>query len=109
MQEKATAQRFKGRVTLSSGALPFDKADALLGKIRTECKRTDKEGIYFTKSWISKMERETSVKEDFAFELEIQDKRMYIIPEKLFKFLVWSVSTPLGEIIKALQDGEYKL
>lgn len=106
VQEKELAKRYKGRLTIASGALDFDKADVVLGRLRVECKRTDKEWITFSKEWVRKIEHETSIKDDFAFEIEMQDKKLYVIPENLFRFLEWSLNTPKEEIIKALQEGK---
>jgi len=104
-QESACAKRFNGRVTFASGALPFDKGDCVFKNIRLELKRTDKDGIWFEKKWIEKIEREIKPREFYAFEVEIQDKRMYLISEEEFEFVKWIINAKPDEIILALKGG----
>jgi len=106
-QEKSLAKRYQGRPTLASGALHFDKSDVVLRNIRVECKRTDKDGLWVKKAWLDKLKREARTDEFYAMEVEVQDERIYLIPEGEFRFLKWVLTTPKEEIIKALQEGEY--
>jgi len=105
-QEAACAKRFGGRTTFASGALFFDKGDCVFDSLRVELKRTDKDGLYFEKSWIEKIKREILPREFYAFEIEIQDERMYMIPESEFEFVRWIINASSDEIIEALKEGE---
>ena len=113
-QEKKSARELGGRVTLNSGALPFDKSDIYIQKskiqfdpktYRIECKRTDNNSIAIKKSWIDKLICETQPKEFWALELEIQDQQVVVIPKHDFQFLAWVLTTPKEEVIKILGGG----
>lgn len=109
-QERSIAKRFEGRTTFASGALPFDKADVLVKNVRIEAKRTDKSSLVFDKAWVEKLRRETLVSEFYAMEIEMLiegvNERFYIVDEKEFRFILWVLTTPREEVIKALQEEE---
>lgn len=114
-QEKNAAKRFNGRVTIGSGNRPTDKADVAIrgvknhfdrNTVRLEAKRTDYASIKIEKKWFDKLERETLAKEFWAVELEIQDKRVYIISEREYKFLLWLLTESASNIlIRGGNDG----
>lgn len=113
-QERGTAKNLRARVTIGSGNLSFDKADVFIKRgavqfdpkeMRIECKRTDAKSLSIKKDWIDKIERETSAKEYWAVELEIQDTKAYLISPDDFKFLQWILTTPLEEIIDTFKGG----
>jgi hypothetical protein len=104
-QEAACAKRFNGRTTYASGALFFDKGDCVFDNLRVELKRTDKDGLYVEKKWIEKLKREILPREFYAMEIEIQDERMYLIPENQFEFVRWIINATPEEIITAMKEG----
>ena len=91
-QEKKSAKQHKGRLTINSGSLYFDKADVCIpGKgdvknIRLELKRTDKRSMNVKKEWIEKLQRETKVQEVWALELEIDGCEIVCISKLDFEF-----------------------
>lgn len=105
IQEKSAAKRFKGRTTFGSGNLWFDKGDVYFRKIRLECKRTDKDYLVVTKEWLDKQKREQKIGEFYAMEVEVGSDRVYVIPEKEFRFLEYVLTTDVEQMIEDMQSG----
>lgn len=79
-QEKKTAKRLGGMVTLGSGNKHI-KGDVSAGDYRVECKRTDKESISIKREWLLKIKDEAFAdRVKPALEIEIQDESWIMIP-----------------------------
>jgi len=86
-QEKKVAKEAKGRTTIASGALSFDKAD-VIGKFhfRVECKRTDKEQLIFKKIWWNKLSAQSRF-EIPSMHIQIGELEAYLIRPEEFKLI----------------------
>jgi hypothetical protein len=90
VQEEKAAKRIGGRKTFASGALPFDKGDAVNRrlKLRLECKRTDKESLSIKRTWLTKLKGNLVRGEIPVVNIEIQDEGWYLIRPEEFAFIL---------------------
>jgi Holliday junction resolvase len=87
IQERKLAKDLKGRTTIMSGALAKDKADITAGKLRIECKRTDKESISIKKEWLIKLKNGTKLSEIPVVAIQIQDEDWFLVRPEEFKYI----------------------
>jgi hypothetical protein len=86
-QERRVSKEVKGRPTINSGALYFDKADVRGKNLRVECKRTDKQQIVLKKEWLLKLRAECNIKDIPVVNIEIGEESWYIVRKEEFEYI----------------------
>ncbi len=87
-QEDRVASAVRGRRTLASGALAFDKGDVVSGnrRWRIECKRTDKDRITIKREWLVKIMKESRGRIP-ALNIQIGDVEFYLVRPDEFSYI----------------------
>ncbi len=82
------ASAVRGRRTLGSGNLPFDKGDVVSGnrKWRIECKRTDKDRMTIERKWLIKIMKESRGQIP-ALNIQIGDLEFYLVRPDEFGYI----------------------
>jgi Holliday junction resolvase len=84
LHEKHVTKKVKGRRTVASGAVSFDKADVRTKAFRIECKQTEKKQYILKLETLLKIRQEARIQgQQPALALDICGEKFYILEEHL--------------------------